>query len=82
MQSLDKETEVKFVDGLTTPNWRREGEAPHFWKFLSCMWPAFHLHMHCTYRPYAVYSTDVDIGIQTVVQTVVICGTDVQTVQY
>ena len=31
------------------------------------------------YRLYTFYSTDVDIGIQTVIQTVVICGTDVQT---
>ena len=33
-----------------------------------------------TYRPYRISCTDVHIGIQTVIQTVVIYGTDVQTV--
>ena len=43
------------------------------WAFTAqvCVW---------TYRPYRISCTDVHIGIQTVIQTVVIYGTDVQTV--
>jgi hypothetical protein len=33
-----------------------------------------------TYRQYTFYNTDVDIGIETFIQTVVIYGTDVETV--
>ena len=33
------------------------------------------------YRPYTFYHTDVDIAVQTVIQTVGIYGTDVQTVR-
>ena len=82
MGKARNKTEVKFVAGLT--ELKEEASQGHNLGKPGPPGPGTHkcitLSMS-TYRPYTFYHTDVDSTIQTIIETVGIYGTDVQTVE-